>query len=219
MRVVIAGCGRVGRDLALSMADDGHDVSVIDSKPEVFRLLGSTFNGTVHEGIAYDIRVLREAGIEFADAFVAVTNGDNANLMAVQVATQVFGVPKTIARLDDPRRTDAYRALNVQHVAGAKLTSRAIHEQLLDEEFRYHVSFFGDEVELIEMRIGDGGDGLAIGQLEIAGKLRVAAIRRGMVTHVADPDFVLEEDDVVVAAARAGVRRKVRRYCKQADGK
>ena len=105
MRIVIAGCGRVGSDLAIGLAEDGHDVSVVDHRDGVFRDLGTTFNGTTHHGVAYDIEVLREAGIEFADSFVAVTNSDNANLMSVQIAKQVFGVPHTIARLDDPAQS------------------------------------------------------------------------------------------------------------------
>jgi trk system potassium uptake protein TrkA len=214
VRVVIAGCGRVGSDLALSLADSGHDVSVVDISREAFRRLGSAFNGTTHEGPAYDIRVLRDAGIEFADAFAAVTSDDNVNLMSVQVATQVFGVPKTVARLDDPRRTNAYRALRVRHVAAGKLTSMAIQEQLLDEEFQYHLAFFGSGVEMVELLMAPDADGLSVADLEIEGKLRIAAVRRGLETLVATDDLVLEEDDVVVAAAIDGVRRKIRRYCK-----
>jgi len=214
VRVVIAGCGRVGSDLALSLADSGHDVSVIDTNPESFRSLGSAFNGTTHEGYAYDIRVLRQAGIEFADAFAAVTSQDNANLMSVQVAKQVFGVPKTVARLDDPRRTDAYTALRVNHVSAGKLVSRAIREQLLDEEFRYHLSSFGDGVDLIEMVMSADADGITVADLEIDGKLRVVAVRRGRDTLVAEPQFELEEDDRVMAAVAEGATRKVRRYCK-----
>src|SRR5680860_413658 len=114
VRIVIAGCGRVGSDLAVTLSEEGHDVSVIDNTPGVFDRLGSTFNGTTHEGLGYDVRALREAGIELADAFVAATDSDNANAMAVQVAKRVFDVPKTIARLDDPAREEAYRALDVQ---------------------------------------------------------------------------------------------------------
>lgn len=214
MRVVIAGCGRVGSDLALSLADVGHDVSVVDTNRKAFGRLGSAFNGTTHQGPAYDIRVMREAGIEFADAFAAVTNDDNVNLMSVQVATQVFGVPKTVARLDDPRRTDAYRALHVRHVAAGKLTSRAIQEQLLDDQSQYHLSFFGRGIEMVEMVMSADADGATVEDLEIEGKLRVAAIRRGLNSFIARSDFILEEDDLVVAAAEEGVGPKVRRFCK-----
>ena len=104
MRIVIAGSGRVGGDLAHELADHGHDVSVVDHSKTALEELGTTFNGSVHLGLAYVVGVLKEAGIEYADAFVAVTDSDNANLMAVQLAKAVFMVPKTIARLDDPSR-------------------------------------------------------------------------------------------------------------------
>lgn len=217
MRVVIAGCGRVGSDLALSLADSGHDVSVIDTDAEAFRHLGSTFNGTTHAGPAYDIEVLREAGIEFADAFGAVTSDDNANLMSVQVAKQVFGVPQTVARLDDPRRTDAYRALRIRHVAASKLTSQAIREQLLNDHFQYHLAFFGGDVEMIEMLMSAYADGYTIADVEIEGRVRVAAVRRGLEVYVAEADFELQEDDLLVAAVAEGALRKVRRFCKTGE--
>lgn len=212
MRIVIAGCGRVGSDLALTLSEEGHDVSVIDNLPGVFDRLGSTFNGTTHEGLGYDVRVLRDAGIELADAFVAATDSDNANAMAVQVAKRVFGVPKTIARLDDPAREDAYRALDVQFVPGAKLTSKVIHEQIVREEFSYHVTFSGGDVEIVEMIIGPEGAGLAVAGLEVSDDLRVAAVYRGRRTLIPDARFALAEGDMVVAAARGGARKKIRRY-------
>lgn len=219
MRIVIAGCGRVGSDLALTLSEEGHDVSVIDNRPGVFERLGSTFNGTTHEGLGYDVRLLRDAGIEFADAFVAATDSDNANAMAVQVAKRVFGVPKTIARLDDPAREDAYRALDVQFVPGAKLTSRVIHEQIVREEFSYHVTFSGGDVEIVEMIIGPEGAGLPVADLEVPDSLRVAAVYRGHRTLIPDGDFNLAEGDLVVASARTGARNKIRRYVAVKEGR
>lgn len=219
MRIVIAGCGRVGSDLAVTLSEEGHDVSVIDNLSGVFDRLGSTFNGTTHEGLGYDVRVLREAGIEFADAFVAATDSDNANAMAVQVAKRVFGVPKTIARLDDPAREEAYRALDVQFVPGAKLTSKVIHEQIVREEFSYHVTFSGGDVEVVEMIIGPEGAGLPVADLEISDDLRVAAVYRGQRTIIPDDDFALAEGDLVVAAARTGARKKIRQYLAVKEGR
>jgi len=214
VRIVIAGCGRVGSDLALAFAEEGHDVSVIEHRTEMLRRLGSTFDGTIYEGLSYDIELLQEAGIELADAFVAVTSSDNANLMAVQIAKQFFGVPKTIARLDDPRRADSYRALDVEYVAGAKLISRVIHEEIVNAEFHYHVTFSGGDVEIIEMQLNERAADVTVAELEVAGHLRVAAVRRDTLTHIPDPAFTLRENDLVVAAARDGVLGKVRRYIK-----
>jgi trk system potassium uptake protein TrkA len=217
MRVVIAGCGRVGSDLALTLSEEGHDVSVIDSRQGVFERLGSTFNGTTHEGLGYDVKVLKAAGIEYADAFIAATDSDNANAMAVQVAERVFGVPKTIARLDDPAREEAYRALGVQFVPGAKLTSKVIHEQIVREEFNFHVTFSGGDVEIVDMTVGAEGAGRSVSELEIPGDLRVAAVYRGHRTFIPDQNFILAKGDLVVAAARTGARRKIRRLLAASD--
>jgi trk system potassium uptake protein TrkA len=217
MRVVIAGCGRVGSDLALRLAADGHDVSVIDSRDGVFRRLGTTFNGTTHPGLAYDIRVLRDAGIEFADAFVAVTDSDNANLMAVQIAKQVFGIDNAVARLDDPERADAYRALDVSYVAGAKLTSDVIREEITTPAFRFHVTFSAGDVEITEMVLGPEAGELTVKEFEIPDELRIAAVQRGGVTHVVSPDFRLAPGDLVVAAAGPSAHAKVKHRLRTKD--
>jgi Trk K+ transport system NAD-binding subunit len=122
-----------------------------------------------------------------------------------------------VARLDDPRRTNAYRALKVKHVTAGKLTSRAIRDQLLDDEFQSHLSFLGSGVELVEMLMSADADGMTVGEFEIKGKLRVAAVRRGLDVMVATRKTILEEDDVVIAAGVEGIRRKVNRYCKAAE--
>ena len=102
----------------------------------------------------------------------------------------------------------------MQHVAAGKLISRAIRDQLVDEGFQQYLSFLGGGIEVIELLLSADADGLAVNDFEIEGRLRVAAVRRGLETYVGSPDLVLEEDDVVVAAAVEGIRRKVRRYLK-----
>ncbi|MFQ5554649.1 MAG: potassium channel family protein [Acidimicrobiia bacterium] len=209
---MIAGCGRVGSDLALSLAEARHDVSVIDQDERAFSALGTTFNGTTHFGKAYDTAVLREASIQLADAFVAATDSDNANLMAVELVKEVFDVPKTIARLHDPARADSYRTLGVEYVAGSKLISKVILEEIVDVEFHYHVTFSGGDVEIIEMTLGPDAEDLTVADFEVKDALRVAAVRRGSHTHVPRDDFTLREGDLVVAASKSGARSKVRRY-------
>ena len=212
MRIVIAGSGRVGGDLAHELADHGHDVSVVDHSKSALEELGTTFNGSVHLGLAYDVGVLKEAGIEYADAFVAVTDSDNANLMAVQLAKEVFMVPKTIARLDDPNRERAYRELDVAYIPASRLIAKVVYEQVVEEEFRFHVTFEDGETEIVDMRLGAAAENLTVADLEIEDRLRVAAVRREGKTHIPDQKFRLKEGDLVVAAARKGVVSKIRRY-------
>ena len=209
MRIVIAGCGRVGRSVAQALSVNGDNVSVIDDDPGAEVMLGSTFDGTFHIGKAYDVDILEEAGIRDADVFLAVTNSDNANLMAVQVAQNVYGVPKAIARLDDPARESAYRALRVEFVAGAQLVSNVLVERIHDPDFSYHVSFPTGAAQVVEMLMGAKATGMSVDALEIDGELRVAAIQRGERVVIPVDKTLLEENDIVVAAVRRGVLPKI----------
>ncbi|MBI4788284.1 MAG: TrkA family potassium uptake protein [Chloroflexi bacterium] len=113
MRIVILGCGRLGAHLARQLDHEGHSVAVIDRNGEAFARLGSDFRGTMILGTGIDQDILRRAGIEQADAFVAVTNGDNTNAMASEIVKLVFKVPKVVARLYDPVREDTYHTLGL----------------------------------------------------------------------------------------------------------
>ena len=114
MHIIVGGCGRVGADLAERLSDEGHDVVVIDASDEAFRRIGTTFNGEALVGDITDKEVLSRAGVERADALAAVTPSDNANLMAVQIAKELFDVPNTVARLFNPQREPSYRKMGIR---------------------------------------------------------------------------------------------------------
>ena len=130
MRIVILGCGRVGAYLAKMLVAEGHQVTVIDRNVEAFRRLGSDFTGNLVVGTGIDEDVLRRAGIEQAEAFVAVTNGDNTNVMASQVAREIFGVPRVICRIYDPLREEIYRTLELETICPTILGATSIKEVL-----------------------------------------------------------------------------------------
>lgn len=113
MKILILGCGRQGAYLAQKLDKEGHDITIIDRNADSFRRLGRDFKGTMLLGVGIDEDVLRRAGIEKADAFIAVTNGDNTNAMAGEIAQLVFKVPKIIARLYDPLRAETYGELTM----------------------------------------------------------------------------------------------------------
>ncbi|MBA4608810.1 TrkA family potassium uptake protein [Aeromicrobium sp. Marseille-Q0843] len=117
MHIVIMGCGRVGASLARSLESRGHSTSVIDSNPDAFRRLGPSFAGSTVTGMGFDRGVLVSAGIEQADAFAAVSSGDNSNIIAARVAREVFRVPNVVARIYDPRRAEVYERLGIPTVA------------------------------------------------------------------------------------------------------
>ena len=113
MKVIILGCGRLGSYLARRLDGEGHTVSIIDRNADSFARLGTKFHGRMVFGTGIDEDVLKRAGIESADAFIAVTNGDNTNAMAAEIAKLVFKVPHIVARLYDPVREDTYHSLGL----------------------------------------------------------------------------------------------------------
>ncbi|HET7683213.1 MAG TPA: TrkA family potassium uptake protein [Marmoricola sp.] len=131
MHVVIMGCGRVGSTLARSLEDRNHTVSVIDSNPDSFRRLGPSFNGVKVTGFGFDQKVLGQAGIERADAFAAVSSGDNSNIIAARVARETFGIQQVVARIYDPGRAEVYQRLGITTVATVKWTADQVLRRLL----------------------------------------------------------------------------------------
>ena len=125
------GCGRVGSALARSLEDRNHTVSVIDSNPAAFRRLGPSFNGTKVTGIGFDQDVLEQAGVEKADAFAAVSSGDNSNIIAARVARETFGIQQVVARIYDPGRAEVYQRLGITTVATVKWTADQVLRRLL----------------------------------------------------------------------------------------
>lgn len=130
MNVIVLGCGRVGSTLARLMYSDGHSVAVIDLASESFRRLGTKFKGKRVVGNGMDEDVLKRAGIEACDVFVAVTPGDNRNIMAAQIAHEVYSVGKVIARMNDPIRADAYRALGITTICGTTTFSGLMRDYI-----------------------------------------------------------------------------------------
>jgi trk system potassium uptake protein len=131
MRVVILGCGRVGANLANSLDREGHSISIIDHRSESFqRFLSTEFRGSAILGNGLDEDVLRSAGIEQADVFAAVTDKDNTNIMASQVAQFVFGVKKVVCRIYDPNRNEAYNTLGLETVAPILISANRIRDML-----------------------------------------------------------------------------------------
>ncbi len=130
MKVVIMGCGRVGSQLAMRLDREGHKVSVIDRSSSSFRRLSEDFGGQVVVGTGIDEDVLRAAGIEEASAFIAVTEGDNRNIMAAQVAREIFGVKECIVRIYDPAREEIYREIGLDTICPTKLVSSLAYDRL-----------------------------------------------------------------------------------------
>ena len=139
MNIVIMGSGRIGGTLANRLSAEGHAVSIIDINPGSFdRYLASDFAGQTILGDGIDEDVLREAGIERADAFIACAHGDNHNLMASQVAKVAFGVKRVVCRCNDAVRAEIYEDIGLVTVSPSRLAADGLRAALLDDERHTH---------------------------------------------------------------------------------
>jgi len=197
VHVVIMGCGRVGSTLARSLEERNHTVSVIDSEPDAFRRLGPGFNGDKVTGYGFDQAVLEKAGIRRADAFAAVSSGDNSNIIAARVARETFGIQQVVARIYDPGRAEVYQRLGITTVATVKWTADQVLRRLLpagaEPDFRDPSGTIRvDQVPIPEQWVGQR----TIHFQEQTGS-RIAWIDRlgeGMIPH---RETVIQEGDLI----------------------
>jgi trk system potassium uptake protein TrkA len=130
MKVVIMGCGRVGGELATLLDREGHEVTILDLSAGAFKRLPADFRGTTVVGNGIDIDVLRRVGTADSDAFISVTQGDNRNVMAAQIARHIFKVKQVVCRIYDPIREEMYHSLGIQTISPTKVGARLLKEAL-----------------------------------------------------------------------------------------
>jgi trk system potassium uptake protein TrkA len=213
MNVIVVGCGRVGSQLATLLSVDGHNVTVIDRDAESFRRLGTTFNGVTIKGLGFDEDVLDEAGIQECDVFAAVTNLDNTNLMAAEVARKLFGVPHVVARLYNPQRERTYQQLDLDYVCGTTLVA----ERLLDKiqsGHGHHIETFGD-VEILVFKLRASAAGRRVRDMFVEGEVLPAIIARGDRTFIPALDTEFIEGDVVRVAVKGESLHKLTRFMEE----
>lgn len=191
------GCGRVGSTLARSLEDRNHTVSVIDSDPDAFRRLGPGFNGDKVAGVGFDQEVLEKAGIRRADAFAAVSSGDNSNIIAARVARETFGIQQVVARIYDPGRAEVYQRLGITTVATVKWTADQVLRRLLpagaEPDFRDPSGTIRlDQVPMPESWIGERTI-----SLQQQARVRIAWIDRLGEGVLPSRDSVIQEGDML----------------------
>jgi trk system potassium uptake protein TrkA len=178
MRIIVLGCGRVGERVARLMADEGHDVAVIDYDANALARLGPHFKGRKIKGVGFDRNVLLEAGIERADAFAATSSSDNANIVAARIARNVFKVPRVVARLYDPGRAEIYRRLGLVTISSTDWGAERIRELILFSELDAVETFGNSEVCVVTVEVPPQLVGRMVKSLTITGEINVAAITR-----------------------------------------
>jgi trk system potassium uptake protein TrkA len=211
VHVVIMGCGRVGSTLALSLEQRGHSVAVIDSDADAFRRLGGDFTGQTVTGVGFDRDVLLSAGIERADAFAAVSSGDNSNIISARVARETFGDERVVARIYDPKRAEVYERLGIPTVATVRWTADRMLRHLVPEG---NVEIWRDPtstVSIMEIPMHPDWIGNSVGDLEARSGTRLAYLMRfGLAmlptasTVIQDGDlaFMLVTDEMVAAVTK-----------------
>ncbi len=202
MHIVIMGCGRVGSTLAHILEDRDNSVAVIDRDPEAFRRLGSAFKGDRVTGVGFDRAVLIQAGIERADAFAAVSSGDNSNIIAARVARETFGVQRVAARIYDPRRAEVYERLGIPTVATVRWTADQMLRKLLPEGGEPLWRDPTGKIVLAEVAFSPNWIGEQVKALEASTMTRIAFIDRLGQAFVPDSGTVLQEGDVVHVVAK-----------------
>jgi trk system potassium uptake protein len=178
MKVIIMGCGRVGEQLSLMMAGEGHDVVVIDQDQTALDRLPAAFPGQKIKGVGFDRAVLVRAGIEQAEGFTSTSSSDNANIVAARIARNVFRVPRVVARLHNPRRAEIYRRLGLLTISSTTWGARRISELLTHADLAPVVSFGSGEVSLLDVELPPSFAGRTVKDLFVAGEVMVAAITR-----------------------------------------
>jgi len=209
MYVIIVGCGRVGSELAKLLSAEGHDVVVIDKNPSAFDRLGGTFNGLTLLGNGFSLGLLKQAGIEKADAFCSVTNGDNTNLVSAQVAKKIFKVPKVIARIYDPARAHIYKALGLDIISGTILFAAMLRDKIIESRFSSYL-IETKELGVIEIEAKNDLVGKTIQDINMPGEFLVVAIRRLQDVIIPQPQTTLKAKDVLMAAVKVASLAKVR---------
>ena len=202
MHIVIMGCGRVGSTLAHILEDRDNTVAVIDRDPEAFRRLHSSFKGDRVTGVGFDRAVLTQAGIERADAFAAVSSGDNSNIIAARVARETFGVQQVAARIYDPRRAEVYERLGIPTVATVRWTADQMLRKLLPEGSEALWRDPTGKIVLAEVAFSPHWIGEQVKAVEASTLTRIVFVDRLGQAFVPDGGTVLQEGDVIHVLAR-----------------
>jgi trk system potassium uptake protein TrkA len=195
VHVIIMGCGRVGILLTQELAKAGHGVTVIDKNAHAFDRLPPGFDARTVVGIGFDREVLEEAGIKEADAFLAVSSGDNSNIVSARVAREYYHVPRVIARIYDPLRADIYERLNIPTVSTTRWGVKQIMLMLSHERAEIKEALAGGDLLRMRVEIPRHLVGKTVSSLNVDGKVLVAGVDRGGRGYIPVAGSTFQEGD------------------------
>ena len=205
MRVIIMGCGRVGSELSDELIEGGHHVTMIDKDPEAFYRYPPGEGAETVVGLGFDRDVLEQAGIKQADAFVAVSSGDNSNIVSARVALEMYHVRKVVARIYDPRRAEIYERLNIPTVATTKWGVKQIQLMLFHDRQEIREAVGGGELLRMRVPVPRHLIGTKVTELNVEGQILIAGVSRGGGGFLPTAESTLQEGDfLVVMMAKDG---------------
>jgi trk system potassium uptake protein TrkA len=193
---VIMGCGRVGAELTVQLSKAGHSVAIVDKRKEAFDRLPPGFEADKVVGTGFDREVLEEAGIKDADAFIAVSNGDNSNIVSARVAREHFKVPKVIARIYDPRRADIYERLDIPTVSTVRWAAKQVQYLLFHGRETMRDTLAGGSLLHLQVELPEHLVGKKVSSIESEGEVEVVGVDRGGTGFIPQPDSTFKEGDI-----------------------
>jgi trk system potassium uptake protein TrkA len=190
------GCGRVGLATSIALTQRGHSVAVIDKRKEAFDRLPPEFSARIIVGVGFDREVLEAAGIQEAEAFIAVSSGDNSNIVSARVAREHYHVPKVIARIYDPRRAEIYERLNIPTIASVAWSVSQIEFLLFHGREQLKEAFAGGNLMDYRLVIPSNLTGRPVASVEAPGSILVAGVERGGTGFIPGEGSTFQEGDV-----------------------
>lgn len=200
VHIVIMGCGRVGAMLAKGLEKRGHSVSVIDVNVDAFRRLGPEFKGTTVKGVGFDRQVLEEAGIRRADAFAAVSSGDNSNILAARVVREIYHIENVVARIYDQGRAAVYERLGIPTVATVRWTVMQVLRRLLPSGSEPVWRDPTGDARLLQIHVNTGWVGMRIRELSRAADAPIPFVLRVGRGMVPDGETIYQDGDLIYVA-------------------
>jgi trk system potassium uptake protein TrkA len=195
VRVIIMGCGRVGILLTQQLSKQGDEVTVIDKNPAAFSRLPPGFEARTMVGLGFDREVLEEAGVKEADAFLAVSSGDNSNIVSARVARETYHVPKVIARIYDPMRADIYERLNIPTVSTTRWGVKQMILMLKHQGEEIKESLAAGDLFRMRIEVPQHLVGKPVSSINLEGKILVAGVDRGGKGFIPVPSSTFQEGD------------------------
>ena len=209
MKVIVMGYGRIGAQVSKLLTDQKHEVTIIDHDANADARLTPDFKGRLIRGLGFDRNVLMQAGIEQAEAFVAASTSDNANIVAARIAHNIFHVPRVVARLYDPHRAEIYQRLGLKTVSSTNWGAQRIFQELTHSEMDVWQTFGHSEVSLVHLETPPQLYGRNVNQLNVPGEIMVVSIVRSEQAFIPVSGTEFQEGDILNLAVLSSAMERL----------